>query len=263
LIGGGEHSTTPAAWTNNQKPGSEFKRGELREMLTTMEFTIGSTASCIDGECGAVTRVVVDPVTRELTHLVIEPKHHRTESKLVPLDLMVAGADEPRLSCSLAHFASLPAAEETDFVPGSSGYPGYAHNQAMSWPYYGLSMGSGMGIGVGGLGAGMGLGGGLGVGNVAQELNFDTVPVGEIDIHRGDAVHAVDGEIGRVQGLVISMPNHGVTHILLQEGHLFGRKEVSIPISAVTGVDDGIRLNLSKQQVHDLEPVDIDDPNRS
>lgn len=35
----------------------------------------------------------------------------------------------------------------------------------------------------------------------------------------------------------------------LQEGHLFGRKDVAIPISAVTGVEDGIGLNISKQQV--------------
>ena len=56
---------------------------------------------------------------------------------------------------------------------------------------------------------------------------------------------------------------------LLQEGHLFGRKEVAIPISAVTQVDNnaveqvdnnGVRLNLTKQQVQDLPPVDTDHP---
>jgi hypothetical protein len=49
-----------------------------------------------------------------------------------------------------------------------------------------------------------------------------------------------------------------VTHVLLQEGHLWGRKEVAIPISAVTEVEDGIRLSITKQQVEDLPPVDID-----
>ena len=48
---------------------------------------------------------------------------------------------------------------------------------------------------------------------------------------------------------------HQVTHVLLQEGHLWGRKEVAIPISAVTGVDDGIRLNITKKQVEELPPV--------
>jgi hypothetical protein len=44
--------------------------------------------------------------------------------------------------------------------------------------------------------------------------------------------------------------------VLLREGHLWGRKTVAIPISAVTGVDAGIRLNLTKEQVGELPPVD-------
>jgi len=46
-----------------------------------------------------------------------------------------------------------------------------------------------------------------------------------------------------------------VTHVLLQEGHMWGRKEVAIPVSAIDSVDAGIRLNLTKQQVEDLPPL--------
>ena len=76
----------------------------------------------------------------------------------------------------------------------------------------------------------------------------------------GDRVHAVDGEIGRVQGFLADSGDDRVTHVLLREGHLWGRKEVAIPISAVTGVEDGIRLNITKQQVENLPPADIDHP---
>jgi hypothetical protein len=44
--------------------------------------------------------------------------------------------------------------------------------------------------------------------------------------------------------------------VLLKEAHLWGRKEVAIPISAVTQVDDGIRLSITKKQVEDLPPAD-------
>ena len=40
-----------------------------------------------------------------------------------------------------------------------------------------------------------------------------------------------------------------LVHVLLKEGHLWGRKEVAIPVSAVTDVTDGIVLNLTKKQV--------------
>jgi hypothetical protein len=55
-----------------------------------------------------------------------------------------------------------------------------------------------------------------------------------------------------------------VTHVLLQEGHLWGRKEVAIPISAVSSVDDdGIKLSITKHQVQALPAVDIDHPDLS
>ena len=71
-----------------------------------------------------------------------------------------------------------------------------------------------------------------------------------------------DGAIGHVEGLVIDPRNHHVTHVLLQEGHLWGRKEVAIPIGAVIGAGDGIELNLTKDQIRDLPPVDMDHPAR-
>jgi hypothetical protein len=59
---------------------------------------------------------------------------------------------------------------------------------------------------------------------------------------------------------VIDPASHHVTHVLLQEGHLWGRKEVAIPISAVVGVDDGIQLNIAKADVQDLPAVEVDHP---
>jgi sporulation protein YlmC with PRC-barrel domain len=210
-------------------------------------FTIGAAATCTDGACGEVIRVVVDPVARAITHLVIEPKHGHDAGRLVPVDLVDATTGQLRLRCTLAEFEMLDPAEETQFVPGISGDPDYDQDQILSWAYYDLASGPGM--------AG-------GMASIPQPVTYDSVPLGEVEVRRGEHVHATDGEIGRVQGLVIDRRNHHVTHVLLQEGHLWGRKEVAIPIRAVTGVEDGIRLNLTKHQVHDLPPVDIDHPSR-
>jgi sporulation protein YlmC with PRC-barrel domain len=101
---------------------------------------------------------------------------------------------------------------------------------------------------------------GLGVGKISQPATYDSLPSGEVAVRRGEQVHATDGDIGRVQGLVIDPGSHRVTHVLLQEGHVWGRKKVAIPISAVTGVDDGIQLKISKREVQDLPEVDIAHP---
>jgi sporulation protein YlmC with PRC-barrel domain len=209
-------------------------------MADTKQFTIGARASCADGVCGEVIRVVVDPVARAVTHLVVEPKHRVGLGRLVPLDLVDTPTGEVRLRCTLAEFGNLDFAEETQFLPGDSSYAGYGPGQWLSWPYSGL---------------------GRGMGELSQRVIFDKVPLGEVTVRRGEHVHATDGEIGRVHGLVIDSGDHHVTHVLLEEGHLWGHKEVAIPISAVTQVESGIQLSITKQEVYDLPPVNIDHPN--
>ena len=200
------------------------------------QFTIGAEASCTDGPCGTLSRVVIDPVARELTHLVVGQKHGPQAPRLVPVGLAAATADGIQLRCTLAEFSKLNPAEETQFLEGTIEYPAYGPEQAVFWPHYGYR------------------------GTRGAMVTTDAIPPGELEVRRGDPVHATDGEIGRVQGLVIDPDSHHVTHVLLAEGHLWGHKEVTIPIGAVTKVDDHIELNLTKQQVADLPPVDIDHP---
>jgi sporulation protein YlmC with PRC-barrel domain len=208
-------------------------------MPETTEFTIGAEASCTDGPCGTVIRVVLDPVAEELTHLAIEPTHRQGLARLVPLSLVDTSTGEIQLRCTIAEFEKLDSAEETQFLPGTAGYAAYGPQQVLSWPYFGL----------GGLG-------GMELESTSQTVTYDTVPMGEVAVRRGERVHATDGEIGAVQGLIIDPRSHHITHVLLQEGHLWGRKKVSIPVSAVTGVENGIRLSLTKRQVEDLPPAD-------
>jgi len=223
-------------------------------MAGTLQFTIGAEASCSDGTVGKVSRVIVDPLAEEVTHLVIEPERRRDVGRLVPLDLIDVTAGQVRLRCTKAEFDKLDPAEERQFIPSTSGYEGYGYGpgQVGYWPYYGLSGGIGV--------AGLGVGGAVGLGGEtpSQVVTSATVPPGEVDVRRGDYVHATDGDIGRVQGLVIDRGNRRVTHVLLQEGHLWGRRNVAIPISAVASTSDGIQLTITKYQVEDLPPVDID-----
>ncbi len=191
-------------------------------MAAETEFAIGATASCSDGLCGEVSRLIVDPATRSVTHLVIEPKHRRERGRLVPLDLVDTTTGGVRLRCTIAEFDKLDPAEETELLVDDGG------------------------TGIGGMPAPMG------IPHASRTDVQDVVPVGETEVGRGEYVHAVDGEIGQVEGFLVDPDDHRVTHVLLQEGHLWGRKEVAIPMSAVTGVEDGIRLNITKKQIEDL-----------
>lgn len=207
-------------------------------------FRIGAEASCSDGLCGKVSRLVMDPVALTVTHLVIEPKHWAEPGRLVPVHLVDTTADHLRLRCSIAEFDKLDLAEETDLPEGLDYGGGYGQAEAVQ------------GYGAMGGGGATGMGIGMGLGYSTPVVVRDVVPLGDVDVQRGERVHALDGEIGQVQGFLVDPGDNHVTHVLLQEGHLWGRKEVSIPISAVSGVDNGIRLNITKKQVEDLPAID-------
>ncbi len=218
-------------------------------MSEPTEFTIGSAVSCSDGVCGDLSRVVVDPVARVLTHLVVEPKHSREKGRLVPVALVSSTSQGVQLACTRAEFDELEEAEETQLLPGGTGQWGYGQDQMLSWPYYGL-----------GSGAALSMGGSVMMRNPEPlVVTNDRVPLGEVEVRRGEHVFATDGAIGRVRGLVIHPGDHCVTHVLLDEGHLWGEKRVAIPISAVKDASDGVRLNLTKDEVRDLPPVEVDE----
>ena len=209
-------------------------------MADMTEFTIGAEVSCGDEKCGKLTRVVLDPIAKAVTHVVVEPKALEDVSRLVPVDLVESATPElVKLHTTKAEFGELESAEEVQFLPGTPLSAAFGPGQVMAWPYYSLELGPGDS-------------------ELVAPVTYDKIPLGEVEVRRGDRVHATDGEIGRVEGLVVDAGDKHVTHVLLQEGHLRGRKDVAIPISAVDKVDDdGIKLKLTKEQVKGLPPVDI------
>jgi sporulation protein YlmC with PRC-barrel domain len=208
-----------------------------------MPFRIGADARCTDGACGQVSRIIVNPVNREVTHLAVDPKHRRGLGRLVPVDLVDATTGQIGLRCTLAEFQTLRPAQEAESVRGldPTGSP-HAPKQ-VNWAVW------------------MHAARGPGASEAPQQVTVDYVPSGEVDIRRDLTVSATDGEIGQVQGLVVEPGGHLVTHVLLQEDHLWGRKDVAIPIDAVTKIGTLlIHLSLTRHQVKDLPPVDIDHP---
>ena len=194
-------------------------------MAAETEFAIGAMASCTDGPCGEVTRLIIDPAAQAVTHLVVKPEHEAGRARLVPLDLVDTAAGGITLRCTLAEFGQLERADEMEMVEGRAS-----------------------GLGPGGARAPMG------VPKATRTVVEEIVPLGETQLRPGEPVHALDGEIGHVQGFMVD-EGHRVTHVLLKEGHFWGRKEVAIPVSAVTGLENGIRLNLTRKQVEDLPPA--------
>ena len=221
-------------------------------MTQAQLFGLGADVHCADGNCGKLRTLVIDRDNDAVTHLVVEQPHRQGLGKLVPLGLVDTGtADtaegEVRLRCTMAEFWQLAPAEATYFFSGDESYELYREGVAV-WPYYAPAAGS--------LPAAPG--------GPADPVIVDTVPdqlPGEDEVSRGEHVHATDGDIGHILGIVVDTGSGQVTSLLLREGHLLGRKTVLISRSAVAEVGaDGFHLNIAREQVSKPSAADPDHP---
>jgi len=230
----------------------------ISEMRDTLEYVMGSRVWCAGEESGSRTEfgevefVVVDPVSDKLTHLVVRADDDGSDgqSRLVPVHIAVPGPDGVELNCTRARFEEFEPALQSYFLPNAEpiGPRGPAGGErVLSWPFYGLSPSPAL------------LGASPGAEPAPATVTVERIPAGEVSVRRGERVHAADGEIGRVKGLVVVPPDSEVSHVLLDEGHLWGRKRVAIPIRDVTGIDEnGVAVRLTKDEIKILPPVDVE-----
>jgi len=204
-------------------------------MTAETEFSIGAEVQCSDGPCGEIRKVVIDPVARKVTHLVVEAPHREGLGRLVPLDLVAVSDGAVTLRCTNDELARLEAAEELQFLPGSMGMLGYLSPDVLTVPYYLL-----------------------GANDTVPPVVGDTLPPGEVAFRRDTVVHASDGEIGRVDGFAIDPESHRVTHVILQSAHLLGHDDIAIPIGCVTTMIDGVEVALTKDEVRALPKVTVE-----
>jgi hypothetical protein len=204
---------------------------------------IGAVAVGADGYRGAVRAVVIDPVAATVSHVAIEPEGRSGLARLVPLSHVEADDNANDTEGQLAfgyteaEFKALDPAEETlaEFAVGQT-VP--VQLLPAGW------RGTGEPTTEGG-----------DILRVPERETVDVVPSGEVEGHAGDHVHATDGDIGQLRGFRLDPASGRVTHVLLGEGHLWGRKEVAIAFEHITGFENGITLSLSKREVADL-PAD-------
>jgi len=177
-----------------------------------------------------------------VTHLVVEPKHRQGLGRLVPLDLVSGTATQVRLSCTQEEFQRLDSAEETQFIrapPDSRIRPARSCLAVLRPGRRGPDPRPPEP-------------------GVSATITFDTVPAGDAGRRRGDTTRT-DGAIGHVHGLVIgTRPVNHVTACPAAEGHLWGHKDVAIPVSAVVPASAADRaagrhsVSITRDQVKDL-----------
>jgi sporulation protein YlmC with PRC-barrel domain len=218
-----------------------------------VRLELGSPVNCTDGPFGELADIVIDPTKRRVTHLVVEPHGDHGKARLVPIELANAEQGESSaigVRCSLEEAGRLEHVEEHAYLRlGESPdlEPGWdvGVESVLAQPYYGYATG-------------------VGYEAVPAEydphvsMTYDRIPKGEVEIRRASEVTSADGHhLGKVDGFLVD-DEDAITHFVLERGHLWGRREVTIPINAVASVHtDAVTLTLTKDQVGELPSVPV------
>lgn len=208
-----------------------------------MEFPLKVDITATDGICGRSMALIINPVNSEVTHLVVQINRLLDTEVLVPTNWITSSdADHIRLDHTAAEIMHCAPFNEAHYIgPEDPSYllpDAYAEEEAMLWPY---ASSMGMENQVSGL-----------------YLTEEAIPHGELAIHRGAHVAATDGRVGQVDEFLVEPEKHHITHLILRRNHLWGARDVTIPLSAIDHIaDDTVYLSLSKKAVSELPEVRI------
>jgi hypothetical protein len=196
-----------------------------------MDIPVRAKVDCIDGSCGRISYLILNPTNDQITHVVVDTNLFPDSARLVPIAKVTECHPPDRICLSLSK-AELDAAEpfiEAEFLGVGADDPD--EDVYRVWPYAEID-----------------------VGMVVVE--HKRIPKGEIEVHRGARVMATDGVVGQVDAFLVDPTNNKTTYLILREGHLWGQRDVNIPVSEIERIEhNAVHLRLDKRSIEALPSV--------
>jgi sporulation protein YlmC with PRC-barrel domain len=198
----------------------------------------GSKVQGTDGDLGTVHALVVDPVERRITHLVVGLHELLSRRFTVGADRVVSSTpDVVVLDLDRPALEACPVFDEPDFNEPADGYgmttfgyePGALFLEPFASPVDGYVL-----------------------------SGHERIPKDEITLRRGDVVVAGDGRsIGHVDELLVDPDDGSVTHVVLREGGLFKRRDVVVPLAGARFEEGQVVLDLDVVDLDTLERIPV------
>ncbi|HEX6680402.1 MAG TPA: hypothetical protein VF063_07130 [Gaiellaceae bacterium] len=206
-----------------------------------MRLELGRTVRLTDGAVQQLVDVVIDSSSKRVTHLVVQPRDHGEEARLVPVGLAEESGTgaELTLRCSAQELEHFDLVHEFEVL-----HAGERPKEDPKWDvgvedivvtpsYAPTAFGE--------------YGGAL---DSEVTVSYDRVPKGEIELRRASSVYSADGHhLGSVEGVDVSEGDR-LAQLFLHRGHLWWKREVAVPADAISKFEsDTVTLGLNKDEL--------------
>lgn len=218
-----------------------------------MQFKKGAVVSTARGEhAGDIDRVVMDPRTKEVTHLVVSKGFLFSEDRVIPIQA-IASSDEDKviLRADVEQMDDFPPFEEQEFVlvderefsrdrpdmtaevPYLYWYPGASAAPLYGPGYFGIHPATG--------------------GDAYETHTERNIPDTSVALNQGaKVVSSKDENLGSLEQVLTNPETDRVTHFVISQGLLFANRKL-IPVDWIDKVEeDEVRLGVSSRQVERL-----------
>src|SRR4051812_21509748 len=158
-----------------------------------MRLALGNPVRCTDAPFGELSDIVIDPIARRVTHVVVSPRHDHARARLVPIAWLSDEEDGLVVERPTSEIEALEPVQTSEYLrlgkqPELDPEHDIGVETMLALPLYQEP---------GGLG---------GVIDADQHVTliYDRVPKGEVEIRRSSAVLSSDGHrLGTVDGFLI------------------------------------------------------------
>ena len=203
-----------------------------------MDIPIDVYVVCGDGPFGYLDGVLLNPITDEVTHLVVEEDKLLGSKRLVPVDeVNTSSFRYISLHCTVQELSNYETFAEVEFIPVKEPYdyayelPDLEDRMLYSWPFATTKPGY-------------------------LPVEHEHIPANELVIHRSVQVFANDGKVGTLDKLMIAPDDHKITDLVVRVGYFWGYKDIAIPLEQIERIkEDHIYLKLSKEKIESFPAI--------
>lgn len=191
------------------------------------DIPIHANVMCIDGAAGTSKALIVDPLQRRLTHIVVRERGVAASERLVPTGLVsVTTEDAISLRCTRDELHGLDDFIDAHFVGLTYARPPLADPTSDS--------------------------------QLSPLVISKRIPEGEVALGRWAVVEATGGAVGHVQSVILDPTNYRITHVVVRSHRFLTRQEAAIPVTQIARIfSDYIILRVSRGDVERLPHVPL------